>query len=89
MKRTTVKIPDELDARLRQEAQRSGKTISEVTREALNVYLGVGGQADLGVTASGRPRVRRLLAAGSMSDGSGIAARVEEILAEQGFGERT
>ena len=31
MKRTTVKIPDELDARLRGEAKRSGLTISQVT----------------------------------------------------------
>ena len=41
MKRTTVKIPDDLDAKLRFEAKRSGKTISEITREALEARLGI------------------------------------------------
>ncbi|MET0834746.1 MAG: CopG family transcriptional regulator, partial [Actinomycetota bacterium] len=31
MKRTTVKLPDDLDARLRHEAARRGMTISELT----------------------------------------------------------
>ena len=35
MQRTTVKLPDELDARLRHEAQRRGVTVSELTREAI------------------------------------------------------
>jgi metal-responsive CopG/Arc/MetJ family transcriptional regulator len=39
VKRTTVKIPDELDTKLRHEAERRGVTISEVTREALEAYL--------------------------------------------------
>jgi len=43
MKRTTVKIPDELDARLRHEAKRRETTISEITREALESHLGGGG----------------------------------------------
>lgn len=42
MKRTTVKIPDELDARLRHEAKRRETTISEITREALEAHLGGG-----------------------------------------------
>ena len=42
MKRTTVKIPDDLDAKLRHEAKRRGSTISEVTREALEAHLGGG-----------------------------------------------
>ena len=33
--RTTVKIPEELDERLRHEAKRRGSTISDVTRSAL------------------------------------------------------
>jgi predicted transcriptional regulator len=34
-KRTTIKLPDELDAKLRHEAERRGMTISELTREAI------------------------------------------------------
>ena len=40
MKRTTVKLPDELDAKLRHEAERRGITVSELTREAIEDYLG-------------------------------------------------
>ncbi len=69
MKRTTVKIPDDLDRRLRQEAERRGTTISEITREALGVHLGVG-----------RPILMSL--AGSLGGGErGAAERLEEILA--------
>ena len=39
MQRTTVKLPDELDARLRHEAQRRGVTVSELTREAIETLL--------------------------------------------------
>jgi predicted DNA-binding protein len=88
VKRTTVKIPEELDARLRHEAQRTGRTISEVTRTAIEVYLGVERQ-DLGFTASGKPRVRRLRGAGSLDDPNlPDAARMEEFLAEA-FRKRT
>jgi len=70
MKRTTVKLSDELDARLRHEAQRRGTTVSELTREAIEAHLGGGGR--------GR---RRLLAAGAGRSGaSDVAERVEEIL---------
>ena len=71
MKRTTVKLPDELDARLRHEADRRGVTIAEITREALEAYL--------------VPQRRRRLSfigigdSGSLRDG-GIAERIEEIL---------
>jgi hypothetical protein len=69
MKRTTVKIPDELDRRLRQEAERRGITISELTREALEAKLG-----------TRRPLLRA--AAGSFQSGRGdLSERVEEILA--------
>ncbi len=68
MKRTTVKLPDELDARLRHEAARRGTTISELTREAIEVHLGVGAR-------------RRLLAAGAGHSGqSDISERIEELL---------
>jgi len=71
MKRTTIKVPDELDARLRHEAERRGTTIAEVTREALEAHLGVG-------------RRRRLAAAGAGRSGrSDIAERIEEILASE------
>jgi class 3 adenylate cyclase len=41
MQRTTVKLPDELDPRLRHEAQRRGSTVSALTREASENLLGV------------------------------------------------
>jgi predicted transcriptional regulator len=66
MKRTTVKLPDELDARLRHEASRRRMTIAELTREAIESHLG------------GR---RRLLAAGAGRSGrDDISERIEEIL---------
>ena len=69
MRRTTVKLPDELDARLRREAQRRGASIAEVTREALEQHLGAGSP-------------RRLLAAGAGRSGhSDISERIEAILA--------
>jgi len=40
MKRTTIKIPDELDARLRNEAARRNITVSDLVREALQNHLG-------------------------------------------------
>jgi predicted transcriptional regulator len=72
MKRTTLKIPDALDARLRHEAARRGVTISEVSREALEAYL---------VGPRGR---RRLDAAGAGRSGrSDVSERIEEILAAE------
>jgi predicted transcriptional regulator len=69
MKRTTVKLPDDLDARLRQEAQRRGVTISELTRTAIEAQLGGGGRRRLGAAAAGR------------SGRADISERVEEIIA--------
>src|SRR2546422_5599122 len=40
MKRTTVKLPDDLDARLRHEAALRSSTVSDVTREAIESHLG-------------------------------------------------
>jgi predicted transcriptional regulator len=71
MKRTSVKVPDELDARLRNEAERRGKTVSEITREALESYLGGGSTRHLsfaGAGASGR---------------HDISEQIEEILAAE------
>ena len=68
MKRTTLKLPDDLDARLRGEARRRGVTIAEITREALEHHLGVGAR-------------RQLRAAGIGRSGTGdLAERIEEIL---------
>jgi predicted transcriptional regulator len=69
MKRTTVKLPDDLDARVRHEAARLGITISELTRQSLEERVG------------GR---RRLLAAGVGRSGrADISERIEEILAAE------
>lgn len=71
MQRTTVKLPDELDARLRHEAERRGVTIAEVTRTALEQHLGTGGRRRLGAAARGR------------SGQSDVSERVEEILSSE------
>jgi len=69
MVRTTVKLSEELDARLRHEAQRRGTTIAEITRTALEAHLGASGSR------------RRLGAAGAGRSGrSDISERVEEII---------
>jgi predicted DNA-binding protein len=71
MRRTTVKLPDDLDARLRYEAARRGTTISELTREAIEVFLGVG-------------RQRTLLAAGAGRSGQDdVSERIDEILRQE------
>jgi predicted transcriptional regulator len=68
MKRTTVKLPDDVDARLRHEAARRQTTISEITREAIEAYLGGGGR-------------RRLIAAKAGRSGRrDTARRIEEII---------
>lgn len=72
--RTTVKLPDELDARLRHEASRRGTTVSEVTREAIEEHLGAGQSR------------RRLLAAGAGASGRrDISERIEQILMAEGL----
>lgn len=69
MRRTTVKLPDDLDARLRHEAQRRGTTIAEITRAALEAHLGAAGpRRKLGAAAAGR------------SGRSDVSERVEEII---------
>jgi predicted transcriptional regulator len=71
VKRTTVKLPDEVDVRLRLEARRRGMTVSEFTRQAIEVHLG------------GR-RERRLLAARAGRSGqSDVSERIEEILRQE------
>jgi len=67
MRRTTVKLPDALDARLRHEAERRGTTISALTRMAIERFLG--------------GKRRTFLSAGAMRSGErDISVRIEEIL---------
>jgi predicted transcriptional regulator len=71
MQRTTVKLPDDLDAQLRYEAERRQTTVSALTREAIETFLGVG-------------KRRKLLAAGAGNSGqSDISERIEELLREE------
>jgi predicted transcriptional regulator len=68
MKLTTVKLSDEIDARLRHEASRRGITIAEVTREAIEAHLGGGGRRRLIAEKAGRSGRRD------------TARRIEEII---------
>jgi predicted transcriptional regulator len=71
MKRTTVKLPDDLDARLRYEAERRQTTVSALTREAIESYLSVG-------------RRRRLFSVGAGDSGrSDISEQIEALLREE------
>ena len=71
MKRTTVKLPDDLDYQLRYEAARRQMTVSELTREAIEHHLGVG-------------KRRKLLSAGAGRSGqTDISERIEELLREE------
>jgi predicted transcriptional regulator len=69
MKRMTVRMSDQLDARLRYEAERRGKTVSELTREALEAYFRVGRRRALRAAATG------------VSGRDGVSVRIEELLA--------
>lgn len=39
MKRTTIMLPDELDARIRLEARRRGVSIADIAREAIEQHV--------------------------------------------------
>jgi plasmid stability protein len=70
MRRTTVKLPDDLDAKLRHEAARRGSTIGDVTRDAIEAHLGGAG--------------RRLIAAKAGRSGSrDTARRIEAIIRQE------
>lgn len=65
-------LPDDLDARLRHEAERRRTTLSDLTREAIEAHLG------------GKRARRRLMAAGAGASGhSDISERIEQILAAE------
>jgi len=69
MVRTTVKLAEDVDARLRHEAERRGISVSSLVREAIEAHLGVG---------LGR---RELLSAGAGRSGrSDVSDRIDEIL---------
>jgi predicted transcriptional regulator len=53
-----VKLPDDLDAKLRHEAVRRRTTVAEVTREALEVHLGSGVRRKLIAAKAGRSGTR-------------------------------
>lgn len=78
MKRTTIKVDDEVEARMRQEAARRGITVSEWVREAVAAHLP--GTA----VSPGANRTFRFAGAGA-SGSSDISARFDELLDEMGF----
>ena len=78
VKRTTIKVDDEIDARIRQEAQRRGVTVSEWIREAIAAHLPGRDSGDNGA------RTFRMAAAGA-SGQTDVSARFDEVLAELGF----
>jgi plasmid stability protein len=71
VRRTTVKLPDDLDARLRHEAARTGTTIADVTRAALEAHLQT------------TPRRRLQAAAAGRSGRSDISERIEDIISAE------
>jgi predicted transcriptional regulator len=74
MKRTTVHVDDDVEARIRQEAARRGMTVSDWVREAVSAHL-PGGLPD----AHHR---RTFRAAGAGASGrSDISVRIDELLA--------
>ena len=72
MRRTTITLPDDLDARLRHEAARRGVTVSELIRTAVEALL----------DAPIAPRRLHAVGAGASGD-SDISERIEEILADE------
>ncbi len=46
-KRTTIKLPEGVDRRLRFEAERRHMTMSDLTREAIEAHLGMGPKRQL------------------------------------------
>jgi len=85
-----VKLPDDLDARLRQAARRESLTIAQVTRAALEAHLGSGQRGHLGGHLGGNQRrhlggeQRHLGAAANGHSGRDeVSARVEEIIQEE------
>lgn len=72
MKRTTVKLPEDLDREMREEAARRGLTLSDWTREAIEAHL---------PHQRGHRRLRALGA--GRSGRSDVSSRIDEILAAE------
>lgn len=73
MRRRTVTLPDDLDARLRHEAARRGVPASDLIRVAIGSFLGAPAQR------------LRLHAAGAGASGrSDVSESIEHILASEG-----
>ncbi|MCA1711944.1 MAG: ribbon-helix-helix domain-containing protein [Actinobacteria bacterium] len=71
MKRASIRLPDDLDLHLRQEARRRGVTLSELAREAIEAHLA-------------RTGGRRLHAAAAGASGErDVSERIEQILVEE------
>ena len=70
VRQTTVKLPEDLDVRLRNEAARRDMTVSELTREAIEHHVASGTR---GLRAAGAGRSGR----------SDISERIEETLATE------
>ncbi len=73
MKRTTISLPEDVAAILAREARHRATSVSEVTRQALIAYLGLGGS---------EPRRLPFEALGR-SGYSTTAEDIEEILAKE------
>jgi hypothetical protein len=71
MKRTTIKVPDDVDRMMREEAARRGLTVSEWVRERIESGL-----------PQQRRRKLRFVGAGRCGR-SDISERIEEILADE------
>jgi len=72
MKRTTVSLPEDLVWLLEREAKRRDASVSEVVRLALGEHFGLNGEK------------RHVPFAGiARGDGSNVAARMEELLAQE------
>lgn len=75
-KRTTIKIDESVDARMRHEAARRGMTVSEWTREAIVAHLP-------GAQPGDDTTVRRVFRSAGAGDSGrrDISERMEELLA--------
>ena len=71
MKRITVKLPNDLDAKLRDEAARRGRAIADIMREAIEAHVG------------GVARRRLIAAKAGRSGRRDTARRVEEIIRQE------
>jgi post-segregation antitoxin (ccd killing protein) len=85
VRRTTLILPEPLDAALRQEAARRGVTVSALTREAIAAHLGMHAEGTTGESddsSASRPRRRLSFTGAGASGRSDISERIEEILRE-------